>query len=784
MKKIVPKHGSVFTITLDEYKYYFRGDCIKGRIVLIPTRSYKVSGIKLDFFGRIRTYISSKKQDDHYYFKETMLLDVCPGTVKEGQTYTYSFQVNLPVDSTLPSCTESDTNIGGIIEYIITATIERPSRDWSPITTSIHIPVLERLDISKSDLIEPIWNRVSWHAENSEDMIDQDDYHGYDQTTVSASIPHKGYTRDQVIPITVDIQHFQPYQRANGLTVSLIRCTRILCKEKAYLLSSTVVTSTKLDIDIQRTSGQTITTSLLIPKYISPTITLNARLMQVDYRIEVRAEMDGEDTINDLSTYLMDKRRTCTNLASMRVELPIVIGTLPMKLSTLPPDILDPKFVKGVKHIGQENQSMQQQQQQQQQPKQQPSVLSSLASMDLLFSLPSNVLEISSTSFRWDISSSFKRASNIISQKSHPYQEPNSIPAYQQQHSHQSKVSSLLSVNEKQQYSTSETSKSSHSISSSSANVTQTTSPSFYLPLSLGEPFDHSIGLDDTVSWFDQMTNKMSLSSSSTTITTPSLSVPLSPTLQTSFSPSTPTPSPMTSTNDDEKNETSLLTETPLPSTFDNLMPRYSNETLLSERPTASTNLSIASDITVKNVTFDKDETKTTTTDQDEIDQSRQAEGSIKDISNHQESVDTKPTNNNNNNNNNNNDDNEEKKGYSPISGSYRLLTTFSNYRQPLVEEEDDQQQYAGKSDGKGSVDGMTSVYKPESTIEALDVSAAHIGSKQRNNQHYQDNGPLEQDIYDKPHEMSDIEDSDSDENDFLSLLARRGKQEESGYWQ
>ncbi|CAO3640197.1 unnamed protein product [Cunninghamella echinulata] len=129
----------------------------------------------------------------------------------------------------------------------------------------------------------------------------------------------------------------------------------------AYLLSPIVINSKKIDIDIKRTSGQTITASLLIPNHISPTINLNARLMQVDYRIEVKAELDEyQQYPTPILHNHQFNQQAGVHLSCMKLELPIVIGTLPNNHS--PPDILDPKFVKGINHFTQDNEPKQQQQ--------------------------------------------------------------------------------------------------------------------------------------------------------------------------------------------------------------------------------------------------------------------------------------------------------------------------------------------------------------------------------------------------------------------------------------
>jgi hypothetical protein len=83
-------------------------------------------------------------------------------------------------------------------------------------------------------------------------------------------------------------------------------------------------------------------------------------------------------------------------------------------------------------------------------------------------------------------------------------------------------------------------------------------------------------------------------------------------------------------------------------------------------------------------------------------------------------------------------------------SSSYRRVSTFSNYQQTassLIHGEE---------------------YKPESTIEGLDETAARTIQ------------------FDKPHEMVYTDsDDDDDSDDFISILARREKQEvpSGGYW-
>lgn len=98
--------GTVSDIVLDEQKYYFGGDHVRGRLVITPSKPIKLTGIRLEFYGHIKTYINIRKQDGHYFFRELFPLDIQPGILKSGETYTFPFEFCLPVETTLPSCTE------------------------------------------------------------------------------------------------------------------------------------------------------------------------------------------------------------------------------------------------------------------------------------------------------------------------------------------------------------------------------------------------------------------------------------------------------------------------------------------------------------------------------------------------------------------------------------------------------------------------------------------------------------------------------------------------------
>lgn len=262
--------------------------------------------------------------------------------------------------------------------------------------------------------------------------------------------------------------------------------------------------------------------------------------MQVDYHIEVRADLDESDitmassgmTMMTMMTMMKDKRQgRDVDLTSMRLELPVIIGTLPSSPSTLPPDVLNPKFVKGVKHIGEENNA----------PRSFSKSPSSPLSSNSLFgsfdfsSIPSTLLEISSANLRGDSYSRYHINHNRSSsrQQQPTWSPPGSIddtnPLSPTLSAASTDYSSLPS---KKGISTATTASAASASAASAARTARTSSllsptstiptvdytkelPSpFHLTLSLGEPFDilgstfHSGNTSTKKSTLDQVTTR------------------------------------------------------------------------------------------------------------------------------------------------------------------------------------------------------------------------------------------------------------------------------------
>ncbi|KAI7856761.1 hypothetical protein BDC45DRAFT_48631 [Circinella umbellata] len=258
MKRILDSSGKQskisFDIQLDQQKYYLRGDVIEGHIFLQSPKPIRVKNIRLQWSGRVRVQLEPTLRDERELFKETTYMEL-PETesatetarreavkkaamtvtglflvpsstsklahfVEADKLYSYPFSFIIPENTILPSCTESEINVGGIVEYIIEAYLERPVSDFSSsIKAQIRVPVLQRIDTSRPEQIVPQSVQVECRGSP---WLRGEGRENDGMAMITATVPKKAFIRNQPVPITVDINHFEPFKRKQALTIALV----------------------------------------------------------------------------------------------------------------------------------------------------------------------------------------------------------------------------------------------------------------------------------------------------------------------------------------------------------------------------------------------------------------------------------------------------------------------------------------------------------------------------------------------------------------------------------
>lgn len=132
MKKLLERQKLTVQIVLDQHKYYFPGDNVEGKIVVHASKSTRIKGIRIVWSGHVRTNLGSGKQDEHVLFKETKQISAARQTsatdhyssltpklnsqdglvhLEANKPHEFPLYVRVPVDTSLPSCTEVDFSL-------------------------------------------------------------------------------------------------------------------------------------------------------------------------------------------------------------------------------------------------------------------------------------------------------------------------------------------------------------------------------------------------------------------------------------------------------------------------------------------------------------------------------------------------------------------------------------------------------------------------------------------------------------------------------------------------
>ncbi|KAG2234952.1 hypothetical protein INT48_005106 [Thamnidium elegans] len=294
--------SKIIDIRLEEEKFYFPGETIKGLVIVHPKSAIKVNLIQLKFSGQV--YVHLKEKETSTLFQNTIVLAVdqdnkSKQTILDASEHTFPFQFIVPKNLNLPSSMEFGKK--GHIRYTINALLDRPMLPESLCPKVEYVVLLlEFIDIGKDQFKVP--------QEKSLDiMLPHAKYN--QKCMVRASMPRLGFTRGDIVPLKIIIDHFTSFSRKDGVTIDLVRTVEIRTTRHT-VFKETVIRSTPYFIDIKSPHyKQTLQCQLSIPTSTPPSIRYKDKVLRFHYKVRVTVSFGGKNN--------------CV------LDLPIVVGTWP-----------------------------------------------------------------------------------------------------------------------------------------------------------------------------------------------------------------------------------------------------------------------------------------------------------------------------------------------------------------------------------------------------------------------------------------------------------------------
>ncbi|ORZ10569.1 hypothetical protein BCR42DRAFT_358066 [Absidia repens] len=299
------KANKTIDIRLYEEKFYFPGETIKGVVIVHPKSPTKTNHIVVRFSGQV--FISVKDKETINLFSKTKILPISGEDSKSSHVLDakqHSFPFEFVVPNGLPSTMEFGKRKARV-KYILTAIHDRPMVPESLCSkVSYSVPILELVDVTKMPFIKP--------QEKSMDiLLPGAKYNKKCQTT--ASMPRFGYTRGEILPLKIVINHFEAFSKQNALEVELVRTVEIRT-QKNTATTEDILKVIKQDIKIigPYNFSQSTTCQLMVPTSTPPTIRYKDKTLHIHYKVRVRIRLgkDGKTTVSTL-------------------EIPFVVGTWP-----------------------------------------------------------------------------------------------------------------------------------------------------------------------------------------------------------------------------------------------------------------------------------------------------------------------------------------------------------------------------------------------------------------------------------------------------------------------
>ncbi|CAO3616297.1 unnamed protein product [Cunninghamella blakesleeana] len=334
-------------LILDENRPYFAGEIIRGKATFISTRPVSPHGIRLIWAGGVtirptvmehenllyfkKTYavsnehLAGKKGSNGVIYKSAFVEDQVTTSpllliMEEAITYTFHFEVKVPVDDPLPSSTSAEQAIvGGKIVYSIECCLDLVENDPSPVKAHSIVTVLELIDVRDPKVATPVTEESVYALWlNGTPRTNPCDF----KTAMRAQLPLRACTRGGELTILIHVWHSVEFQRAKGVTVSLVRVRQVHYHGSAYAFPDEVIFSMRADVDIKQEKRyvQALSCNIKIPSDITPSITGSAKLLDVSYKILMKVQLqDGiyQTPSGDVSHFMF-------------AEIPLLIGTVPL----------------------------------------------------------------------------------------------------------------------------------------------------------------------------------------------------------------------------------------------------------------------------------------------------------------------------------------------------------------------------------------------------------------------------------------------------------------------
>ncbi|XP_055610917.1 arrestin domain-containing protein 2-like [Uranotaenia lowii] len=307
-------------LTGDSDGVFYPGQEVKGEVIVILTKTIRVSRIKLSVCGVGKTEWSEVDSESGRYLNLEQFLfqvnDAASSTIYSGKErylyselilaqindfvpaggYTYGFACPLP--ETIPASFEGTD---GHIRYSLTATLERP---WKP-SKSHNYPfqVLRHLDLNE-ELLLPIKATHSkalgcWPCLPSGNL------------TMSVQLISNGFVPGQLIPALIQVDSRRNIKIRKITTVLIRKTTYSARSPKPRQRVESVVIGKHVSPGITLPEGGVLAEDNLQVPLVPPT-SCYAKLLQTSYELKVALEID--------TFFLQDPHSVIT--------VPVVIGTI------------------------------------------------------------------------------------------------------------------------------------------------------------------------------------------------------------------------------------------------------------------------------------------------------------------------------------------------------------------------------------------------------------------------------------------------------------------------